>query len=89
MTVEEYIALVDATGRAVRAGKRGTIPPAMAAILARLNLDADTWLTSMMLGRQMGGSGVGSVTARAVEAKRRGVGWVANKCLLFVAKRAA
>jgi hypothetical protein len=30
---------------------------------------------------------VGHVTARAVEAKRRKISWVSNKCLLFVGKR--
>ena len=89
LTVDEYLAIVDATGRAVRAGKRGAIDASVAAVLTRLGLDTEAWLTSMTVGRQMGGTGIGSVTARAVEAKRRRGGWVANKCLLFVEQRTA
>lgn len=83
MTADTYMRLVDATGRLVRAGKRGAIPFEIEAILARLDLDAGAWLAAMVAGRQLRGTGCGHVTARAVEAKRRGVGWVANTTVLF------
>ncbi len=84
MTAESYLRLVDASGRIVRSGKRGRIDPLLAEQLARLRLDAEAWVATMLAGRQMRGTGLGRVTARAVEAKRRGTGWVANHCPLFV-----
>ncbi|MFT4520113.1 MAG: REP element-mobilizing transposase RayT [Halioglobus sp.] len=41
---KDYLALVDTTGRIVRADKRGVIPPNLAPILTRLNLTPDQWL---------------------------------------------
>lgn len=87
ITVDEYLRLVDTTGRLLRRGKRGAIAADLRAILNRLDLDVDAWIAAMTLGRQMGGTALGEHTARAIEARRRGVGWVANKCLLFVRTR--
>ena len=85
MSADAYLRLVDASGRIVRTGKRGHIDPQVTAVLDRLQLDADAWLSTMLSGGQMRGTGLGRVTARAVEAKRRGTGWVANVCGLFAA----
>ena len=43
-SLEDYIQLVDATGRVVRQDKRGAIDASLNPILQRLNLDAETWL---------------------------------------------
>ena len=85
LSVDDYLTLVDATGRAVVAGKRGRIPPELAPILARLNLRVETWLATMLGWRQMAGAAVGAAAARALEATRRGVRWVKNRCALFAA----
>ena len=43
-SLEDYLELVDWTGRAIRKDKRGAIPSHIPSILTRLNLDADEWL---------------------------------------------
>jgi hypothetical protein len=40
---EEYLALVDLTGRIIRSDKRGHIDSALPSILARLQITADQW----------------------------------------------
>jgi hypothetical protein len=89
LTADDYLRLVDATGRAVRAGKRGSITAETAFILSRLQVNSEAWLETMTQSRQMRGTGVGSSASRAQEAKRRRVGWVANVCALFAEDRAA
>jgi hypothetical protein len=89
MTAQTYLTLVDTTGRMIRSDKRGAIPKSLTSVLTRLDLDVAAWITAMASGRQMRGTGVGHLTARAVEAKRRGIGWVANCTALFSALRAA
>ena len=41
---DDYIELVDWTGRIIRSDKRGAIPENMPPILQRLNQDAENWL---------------------------------------------
>ena len=41
---EDYLELVDTTGRIIREGKRGAISINLPPILKRLNIDLDTWL---------------------------------------------
>ncbi len=43
----DYLALVDWTGRAIRADKRGAIPESLAPILERLNVETDQWLETV------------------------------------------
>ena len=43
----DYLALVDWTGRAIRADKRGAIPEELAPILERLNVETDNWLETV------------------------------------------
>jgi hypothetical protein len=88
MSPDSYLSLVDNTGRIVRERKRGRIAPELEQQLQRLRLDSAAWLETMTQGRQMRGTGLGQVTARAVEARRRGVGWVVNQCTLFVKTKA-
>ena len=44
MTLDQYLKLLDWTGRQIRADKVGAIPKACAPILERLELNAETWL---------------------------------------------
>jgi len=83
LTVDDYLTLVDATGRIIRAGKRGAIPHELAPILTRLDLQVDDWIATMTSHRQMNGSGVGRAEARIREAVRRGVRWIQRRSLLF------
>jgi hypothetical protein len=43
---DEYLKLVDATGRIVVRGKRGTIDPSLEPVLTRLGLSAGQWLSA-------------------------------------------
>jgi REP element-mobilizing transposase RayT len=81
MTRDEYLALVDATGRVVRADKRGAIPSNLSAILDRLDLDAQGWLAVMHGGGALSrGSAIGSTAARTAESIRRNAAWIVNAC---------
>ena len=53
-TFADYLMLVDWTGRAIRADKRGHIPAYLAPILARLGLDEVRWLKQVTLFRRLG-----------------------------------
>ena len=41
---EDYLELVDTSGRIIRQGKRGAVAISQFPILQRLNIDLDTWL---------------------------------------------
>jgi len=47
MRYEEYLLLVDGTGRVLRPGKRAAIPVNMAPILARLGMESTDWIREM------------------------------------------
>jgi putative transposase len=44
LTLEEYLKLVDETGRCMKEGKRGVIPKELAPILTRMKLQESNWL---------------------------------------------
>ena len=75
---DDYIHLVDATGRAVRADKRGAIPADLLPILERLDIQVDDWIAAMRRGGRFIGAAIGHYAARAAEAARRGVRWIRN-----------
>ena len=88
-TVDEYLTLLDATGRLLKAGKRGAIPPELAPILARLDLSVDAWLATMLGWRMFAfTSALGHAKTLGVEAAKRGLHWIRNRCPLFVEKSA-
>ena len=72
MTLEQYLELVDATGRVVRGDKRGAIPSHLRPILERLDIDPRRWSTTMGQVTRLFGSAIGSAEALAREAVRRG-----------------
>jgi hypothetical protein len=89
-TVDDYLILLDATGRLLKAGKRGAIPVELAPILARLDLSVDAWLATMLGWRMFAfTSALGHAAARANEATKRGLRWIRNHCPLFDAKAEA
>jgi REP element-mobilizing transposase RayT len=47
ITIERYLELLDWTGRALRAGSRGTIPVGLSPILNRLGLNGECWLETV------------------------------------------
>jgi hypothetical protein len=48
MTLAQYLSLLDTLGRIIRKGKRGFIPPSLAPILERLNVEPQSWLDSLL-----------------------------------------
>jgi hypothetical protein len=48
ITSEEYLVLIEQTGRVIRAGKPGSIPDGLPPILERLGLHSDEWVNLML-----------------------------------------
>jgi hypothetical protein len=65
---EDYLELVDWTGRAIREGKRGHIPSHLAPILDRLGYSPDQWLAAAGGFRRRFGPFVGASTLACPEA---------------------
>ena len=78
ITLDDYLTLVDTTGRIVCEGKRGAIPASLAPILERLRLDLDGWLDLMAHGGHLGHGAIGALASRAREALRRGARWIVD-----------
>ena len=89
LSLDDYLTLVDRTGRIIREGKRGSIPADLLPILLRLDIDIDNWVACMLDWRQFLGAAVGGIAARVSEATRRGIHWVQNRCGLFTAEARA
>ena len=75
-TLQDYMALVDWTGRARRADKRGAIDPHAPAIMQRLNLDADAWRMAMQSRGNVFGRALGRLDHLRLHAKTLGQSWV-------------
>jgi REP element-mobilizing transposase RayT len=78
ISLDDYLTLVDATGRIVRTGKRGAIPAHLAPILERLRLDLHAWITLMQSGGRLGRGSFGAFASRVREALRRGTNWIVD-----------
>ena len=74
--LDDYLTLVDETGRLLRSDKRGAIPARLAPILERLDIDVDRWLTVMLSHGQFIGTAVGALTKLVTEATKRGLRWI-------------
>ncbi len=76
LTLDEYLQLLDWTGRQVRADKRGAIPDQLAPILERLQVSASCWVDLIAgFGRWFRRT-VGSPPSMANECQRRGCRWL-------------
>jgi hypothetical protein len=83
---DEYLTLLDATGRSLAKGKKGRIDPALPSLLARLDLEVEAWIATMVGWRMLwGGSAIGTAASRSREATRRGLEWIRNRSPLFAA----
>jgi REP element-mobilizing transposase RayT len=76
ISLDEYLLVLDATGRSTRKATQGTIPEAARPILERLKLDTDEWAKAMANTGRLFGTVAGAATTRATEALRRGAHWV-------------
>lgn len=76
LTQDQYLQLLDWTGRQVRADKRGAIPPQLAPILERLQVSNNCWVDLVAgFGRWFRRT-VGRPSSMAAECQRRGCRWL-------------
>jgi len=73
---EDYLALLDWTGRAIRGDKRGHIEQSLPPILTRLNIDATAWQQIMQPGGNVFGRAMGQVDHLRLHAKALGQKWI-------------
>jgi hypothetical protein len=86
MTLDEYLELLDWTGRQLRADKRGAIPSHLSPILERLNVNSEMWMTTIKEFGRAFRRAIGRVSSLAALAASRGKCWyqgVGTSRLLF------
>jgi hypothetical protein len=76
VSLESYLQLLDWTGRALRADKKGSIPEHLQPILQRIGLDGPTWCELVGEFRVHFRRVVGTAEELAHEAVRRGRSWL-------------
>ena len=74
--LEDYLDLVDWTGRAIRADKRGSILPGLPPIMQRLRIDAEAWQGAMQPRGNVFGRAIGPLSYLRLHAKTLGQSWV-------------
>jgi hypothetical protein len=72
VTFEEYLCLLDWTGREIREGKRGNIPAHLAPIFERLRINGDVWVAVVANFRRWFRTAAGRAENLVREASRRG-----------------
>ncbi|MCH8073007.1 MAG: transposase [Proteobacteria bacterium] len=82
MPREDYLQLIDWTGRQLQADKRGRIPTNVPPILVRLNLDSDRWLKEMNHYGKWYYRAVGSIEAIEKYCHHLGQNWLKGKIKL-------
>lgn len=82
---DDYIALVDWTGRAVRNDKRGSIPQDLAPVFERLNMDPDDRLAAVKSASHHYGIARGPLARLKQYAERLGKQWIRGQsyCKVF------
>lgn len=76
MRLQDYLQLVDCTGRIARADKPGVVDATLASILERLQIDPDAWKTTMRIGGNRFGRAVGRLERLRAHARRLGQAWI-------------
>ncbi len=76
MSLDDYLRLLDWTGRQVRREKRGAIPAELSPILDRLQVDADCWLDSVTNFGRWFHRAAGRADRLLEEAARAGRRWL-------------
>ena len=72
ISLAKYLALLDWTGRAIRSGKRGSVPLDLKPILVRLGIEPTNWCTLVEKFGKLFKRVAGTSTSLATEADRRG-----------------
>jgi len=76
LRLEQYLELLDWTGRQTRPDKRGQIPAELLPILERLRLSSETWVETVLNFGRWFRLAAGRVDSLAAEAARRGRRWL-------------
>ena len=76
LTPEQYLSLLDWTGRQVRQDKRGSIPAELAPILERLQIVEEQWFETVLNFGRTFRTAAGRIDSLAAEAVRRGRRWL-------------
>ncbi|HDH08354.1 MAG TPA: transposase [Gammaproteobacteria bacterium] len=72
---QDYLALIDWTGRAVREDKRGSISEGIPTILERINIDPDQWQQLMQPRGKLFSSAIGRIDTMRLYAQSIGQSW--------------
>ena len=75
MNTDQYIDLIDWTGRLIREDKKGAIPDHLSPILERLQVDTDRWLTTVQHYGSLFHRVVGRLDAMTASAQKAGKRW--------------
>jgi hypothetical protein len=75
LSLDDYLLLLDWTGRQLRADKRGAIPAELLPILERLAINAETWLDTVNCFGRWFHRAVGRLSSMAARAGRSGRFW--------------
>jgi hypothetical protein len=78
VTLDQYLQLVEATGRQIRENC-GRIDPTLEPILERLELNSRRWGAVMGQAHRFRGTAIGSAERRRAEAQRRNARWVVGR----------
>jgi hypothetical protein len=72
----DYLQLVDWTGRSIRKDKRGAIDNSLPPILQRLNIDKDAWIEAMQPKGNVFGRAMGKLNHLKIHARALGQSWI-------------
>lgn len=75
-SLEDYLALLDWTGRAIRGDQRGAIDSTLPPILKRLNIDAVAWQETMRPHGNVFGRALGELDHMRLHARALGQEWI-------------
>jgi REP element-mobilizing transposase RayT len=74
--LNDYLQLVDWTGRSIRSDKRGSIDHSLPPILQRLNIDQDAWVEAMRPKGNVFGRAMGKLNHLKIHARALGQSWI-------------
>jgi hypothetical protein len=75
-SLDEYLQVLDWTGRQLRSDKRGAIPADLPPILDRLGLQEKAWLACIRDFQKLFKTAVGAASSMAGHAQRLGQQWL-------------
>lgn len=76
LALDDYLALLDWTGRQARAEKVGSVPAHLKPILERLQVNADRWVESVLTLGHRFHRAIGSASSMAARATGSGKRWL-------------